>query len=135
VAEIVIDASTLSALFLKEETSEEIRSVVESGATLYAPSFWRFEVSNAVWKTKTIPLKEVRELIGVIWCFPIRTNESVAMAEEGIRIARRYGITFYDAVYIAIARLIGAPLWTLDTVQQRSAIKAGVALWNNPHSC
>lgn len=127
-AEIVVDASILSALFLKEEASEEIRSVVESEATLYAPSFWRFEVSNAIWKTKTIPLKEAKELIEIVWSFSIRTNESAEIAEEGLLISRKYGITFYDAFYIAMARIIVAPLWTMDKVQARSAIKAGVVL-------
>ncbi len=130
-AEIVVDASILSALFLKEEASEEIRSVVESESTLFAPSFWRFEVSNAVWKTKAIPLKEAKDLIEIVWSFSIRTNESAEIAEEGLLISRKYGITFYDAIYIAMAMFIGAPLWTMDKVQARSAIKAGVVLWDD----
>ncbi len=132
-AEIVVDASILGALFLKEEASEEIRSVVESEATLYAPSFWRFEVSNAIWKTKTIPLKEAKDLIEIIWSFSIRTKESVEIAEEGLLISRKYGIAFYDAFYIAMARFIGAHLWTMDKVQARSAIKAGVVLWEDQY--
>ncbi|MBE0425229.1 MAG: type II toxin-antitoxin system VapC family toxin [Nitrospirae bacterium] len=128
-AELVIDASILSALFLNEESSEEIRDVVQSETTLYAPSFWRFEVSNAVWKTREIPLKTAKDLIEIIWRFPVYTNESEELAVESLSIARKYEITFYDSFYIAMAKLSMIPLWTTDKIQAKAADKAGVSLW------
>ncbi len=118
----------MSALFLGEEGSEEIRGVVESETLLHAPSFWRFEVSNAVWKTRAIPSGKARELVEVIWKFPVYSNETEELASESMALARKYGITFYDSAYIAMARLSGISLWTLDRVQAKSAARAGVHL-------
>lgn len=129
-SEFVIDASILSALFLNEEGSDYIRNVVESETTLYAPSFWRYEVSNAIWKRKVIPQDKAKRLVDIIWSFPVYTNESKEFAMESMFIARKYGITFYDSYYIAMAKLICIPLWTIDKVQAKSAVKAGISLWS-----
>lgn len=53
---LVADASILSIFFLNENEGQKIQQLIESDAALYAPSFWRFEVSNAIWKRKEIPL-------------------------------------------------------------------------------
>lgn len=127
-SEVVVDASILSALFLNEEGSEYIRKVVESEITLFAPSFWRFEVSNAIWKRKVIPPETAKHLIDIIWDFPVYTDEPKELAIDSLFVARKYGITFYGSFYIAMAKFIGIPLWTMDKIQAKSAIKAGVSL-------
>ena len=70
----------------------------------------------------------------IIWSFPVYTDESKELAIESMLIARKYGITFYDSSYIAMANLMSVPLWTMDKVQAKSAVKAGVLLWKNQHS-
>ena len=129
-ANLVADASILSALFLNEEGSENIRDITESDTSIYAPSFWKFEVSNAVWKRKDIPLKIAKEVIEIIWSFPVYSNESREWAIESFVIAKKHGITFYDSSYIAMARLLNIPLWTLDSLQSRVAMRIGVSLWS-----
>lgn len=129
-ADLVADASILSALFLNEEGSENIRDITESDTSIYAPSFWKFEVSNAVWKRKDIPLKIAKEVIEIIWSFPVYSNESREWAIESFVIAKKHGITFYDSSYIAMARLLNIPLWTLDSLQSRVAMRIGVSLWS-----
>ena len=129
-ADLVADASILSALFLNEEGSENIRDITESDTSIYAPSFWKFEVSNAVWKRKDIPLKTAKEVIEIIWSFPVYSNESREWAIESFVIAKKHGITFYDSSYIAMARLLNIPLWTLDSLQSRFAMRIGVSLWS-----
>jgi predicted nucleic acid-binding protein len=129
VAELIVDASILSAVFLREKGSEQIRNVIESETALFAPSFWRFEVSNAVWKRKDLPMKVAKELIKTIWGFHTYTNESEEIALEGMDIAHKFGITFYDSFYIAMAKYFGIPLWTMDKVQAKAAVEVGVSLW------
>jgi len=128
VAELILDASVLGALFLNEEEAEEIHQVVKSHH-IHAPSFWRFEVSNAVWKKKEIPPEISKDIIERIWRFPIYTSESEELAVESLSIARKYEITFYDSFYIAMAKLSNMPLWTTDKIQAKAADKAGVSLW------
>jgi len=128
VADIVLDASVLGALFLNEDDSEEIHRVVKSH-NIYAPSFWRFEVSNAVWKRKELPFKIAQNIIKRIWRFPVTIRENEGLATESLSIARKYEITFYDSFYIAMARLNDLPLWTMDKMQALTASKVGVDLW------
>ncbi len=128
-AELVVDASVLSALFLHEEGSETIREVIHSETTLFSSSFWRFEVSNAVWKRKDLPLKTAQNLIEIIWRFPVSAWESPALAMKAMTLARKHAMSFYDSFYLAMADDLGIPLWTLDRVQSTAAVKEDVRLW------
>lgn len=127
--EIVSDASVLSAFFLAEEDGRKVQQLIESETRFYAPLFWRFEVSNAVWKRKVIPIKIAEGLIEDIWNFTVFEWSSTKWAKDAFLISRKYNITFYDSSYIAMARLLNIPLWTLDKVQANAAIKAEVSLW------
>jgi predicted nucleic acid-binding protein len=129
VAEVVADASVLSALFLHEEGSERIREAIHSETSIFSSSFWRFEVSNAIWKRKDLPFRTAQSLIEIIWRFQVSTWESPALALKAFSIAKKHGITFYDSFYIAMAEQMGIPLWTLDGVQSKAAVKEGVHLW------
>lgn len=128
-AEIVVDASVLSALFLHEEGSESIHEVLYSETTLFSSAFWRFEVSNAVWKRKDLPLNTAQNLIEIVWRFPVSTLESPALAMRAMTLARKHAMSFYDSFYIAMAEQLGIPLWTLDRVQSKAALKENMNLW------
>jgi predicted nucleic acid-binding protein len=128
VAELVLDASVFGSLFLNEERADEIHHVVKTHH-IYAPSFWKFEVSNAVWKKKEIHPETSKDIIERIWRFPVYISESKELAVESLLIARKHGITFYDSFYIAIAKILNMPLWTIDNVQARAAGRTGVSLW------
>ncbi len=127
--EIVSDASVLSAFFLAEWNGEKVQQLIESETRFYAPSFWRFEVSNAVWKRKSIPTGIAEGLINDIWNFTVFEWSSSTWAKDAFLISREYNITFYDSSYIAMAKQFNIPLWTLDKVQANAAVKAEVSLW------
>lgn len=127
----MVDASILSAMFLKEEGVEAIRAVVESHPKLYAPSFWKFEISNAIWKKKDIPLKTALEVINILWNFPIYNKDTKEWFVESFKIAKEHGIAFYDASYISMAKILDLPLWTRDKLQARIAANIGVFLWKS----
>lgn len=80
---------------------------------------------------KEIPFEIARVVIEKIWRFPITTHEHEELAGESMSIARKYKITFYDSFYIAMAKLNGLPLWTMDKVQAGIAVKVGVFLWKS----
>jgi predicted nucleic acid-binding protein len=44
-------------------------------------------------------------------------------------VSRRHNISFYDSSYIAMSKLLDIPLWTLDKLQGRIAVKVGATLW------
>lgn len=106
--------------------------ILEAVSEVHAPLFWRFEVANAIWRTKEISEEKGGRLIDRIWRFPTNSETSSKDAKEAFHISRRYNLPFYDSSYIAIAKKFGIPLWTLDKLQGNTAIKAGVSLWLPP---
>lgn len=125
---LVVDASVLAAFFLGEEGSEDIETILETVSEIHAPLFWRFEVANAIWRRKEIPEEKGKRLIERIWGFPINSETFSENAKEAFRISRKYNLPFYDSSYIAMAKQLNIPLWTLDKLQGNTAMKVGVSL-------
>lgn len=129
VDDLAVDASVLSAFFLNEEDGGKVQRLIESNVRFYAPSLWRFEVSNAIWKRKAIPENVAKGIIEKTWSFTVYGGDSTGWVEDAFLLSRRGNITFYDSSYIAMARLFGIPFWTIDKVQAKTAADAGVPLW------
>jgi predicted nucleic acid-binding protein len=128
---LVVDASVLTAFFLGEEGSEDIEIILETVSEIHAPLFWKFEVANAIWRRKEISEEKGRRLIERIWKFPISSETFTKEAKEAFHISRKYNLPFYDSSYIAMAKQLNMPLWTLDKLQGNTAMKLGVSLWGN----
>lgn len=126
---LVVDASVLTAFFLGEEGSEDIEIVLETVLEIHAPLFWKFEVANAIWRRKEIPEEKGKGLIERIWGFPTNSETFPENAKEAFHISRKYNLPFYDSSYIAMAKQLNIPLWTLDKLQGNTAMKTGVSLW------
>lgn len=126
---LVVDASILSAFFLDEDDGQKVQQLIESDAIFYAPSFWRFEVSNAIWKRKEIPVDIAEGIIIGVWEFTVYEELPAKWAKETFHISRKYNLPFYDSSYIAMAKQLNIPLWTLDKLQGNAAIKTGTSLW------
>lgn len=126
---LVIDASVLAAFFLGEEGSEDIEIILETVSEIYAPLFWKFEVANAIWRTKEISEKKGAGLIERIWGFPVISETPTKEASYAFIVSRKYNLPFYDSSYIAMAKHFNIPLWTFDKLQAKTANKEGVSLW------
>jgi predicted nucleic acid-binding protein len=126
---LVVDASVLGAYFLAEENSEEIETILETVPEIYSPLFWRFEVSNAIWRRRDIPEMIGKGLVERIWELPVNDEFPTEQAKYAFAISRKYNLTFYDSSYIAIAKLLNIPLWTYDKAQHTAAMRIGVSLW------
>ncbi|MCL4536473.1 MAG: type II toxin-antitoxin system VapC family toxin [Nitrospirae bacterium] len=126
---LVADASVLSAFFLDEEDGQKIQQLIESDAIFYAPSFWRFEVSNAIWKRREIPGNIAEGLIEDVWDFTVYEELPTKWAKEAFHISKEYNLPFYDSSYIAMSISFNIPLWTFDRLQSDIAVKTGVSLW------
>jgi len=58
-----------------------------------------------------------------------RKGEEAARWMKGSFTVSRHNISFYDSSYIAMSKLLDIPLWTLDKLQGRIAVKVGATLW------
>jgi len=133
VVKLVTDASILSAFFLNEEEGQKLQQLIETDAVFYAPSFWRYEVSNAIWKRKEIPNDIAEGLIEDVWDFTVYEELSAKWAKDALYISRRHNVSFYDSSYIAMAKQFNVALLTLDNLQANVAMKVGVTLWRNEY--
>ena len=94
---------------------------------IVAPDVAVYEVANAVWKRENLlkNLENGLQYIAIFFGFiesgkiaVVHSNEN--LMQESYKIAKRSGITFYDAVFVALALEIGLPLKTFDNAQIRA---------------
>jgi predicted nucleic acid-binding protein len=92
-----------------------------------APELVAYEVTNAIWKHEHL-LKDVENgkqyvsiFYGLMEAGKIKTlipNEE--LMQESYSIAKRQGITLYDAVFVSLAIKLGLTLKSYDKVQIRA---------------
>ena len=129
---IVVDASALATIILKEPNWRDlVRYVVNSISVDHVVK----EVCNAIWRASYLKgyltpneslnaYKLLKSLIGKnVVLYP-----ELEYLEEALRIALKYGITVYDALYIALAIKKKAKLLSLDEKQRKVAKDLGVEI-------
>ncbi len=129
---IVIDASSLSAYILREEGSEKIAqrlreatSSVELVAKETANAIVMAERKKRMSKSQAdAALSALRMLVGGA----IKIQEQQELLPSSFEISRSEKITVYDAIYIALAKNLGARLLTRDDTQAKVAKSLGVAI-------
>lgn len=129
-AESVIDASTFAKWFINEPGGRDVRKrFIDGGLRLHAPDHIMFETCNVIWKRREIPEEKAKTLAALVLqcgleCHQL-TDELAALSME---IAREQSITFYDAMYLALARQISAALITSDRLQGEAGRRIGIAV-------
>ena len=110
----VVDASALGALVFGEPNAEAIASELMS-ATLAAPPLLRFELASiCLKKIKTHPA-QAEEILAA---FRLSKRLDIEIVEvvhpEVIQLARKTGLTTYDASYLWLAHQMNGRVVTLD---------------------
>jgi predicted nucleic acid-binding protein len=115
---IVPDASVLLKWVLTSEDEEnrdralELRERWLSGdCTLIVPSLWVFELGNIV-GTKQPDLAD--ELLQILIDYRLEEEPAFSFCLKALELMRRFGVTFYDASYHAVALNRGGVLVTAD---------------------
>lgn len=111
----VVDASAWLAGYLKEEDSEKILGFLEDPVCVFlAPELIRYETANAIILSKRFGRRECERLLETVRKYPFQIVPADVWWEDCVRLAFKHGLTFYDAVYAAIAVKLKCPLMTLD---------------------
>lgn len=125
----VVDASLLSAIFLREERWAQYADRLDALGVVWSVPFVRFEVSNAIWKHHEFSVESAEDLAADVFRFRVQEEFSDGLARIAMSLARANRIAFYDAAYVALACSLKLPLWTLDERQAQVARKLGVEVW------
>jgi predicted nucleic acid-binding protein len=118
---IVADASVIIKFFINELYSKQARSLMEvfvrKEIELLEPPLLLYEVINGVRysRAKKFTESEIKAIIESMVNFDFKwldiNSEIAYLATE---ISLRYNVSFYDASYVALAKAMGADLYTAD---------------------
>jgi len=116
---IVVDASVVAKWFVEEKhTSIALKlredyknSVIDIWSTQLMP----FEVLNALRYNKELSQKEIETAANALSHYKIALYPLLnELIEPCVHIALKYGVTIYDASYVALGQFLNKPLYTAD---------------------
>jgi len=134
---LVVDASVALAWALHDESShyaDAVLTVVERDG-LRVPELWAREIANGLaiaYLRKRITSADESAFLLALSCLNIDLEEpvpAVTAIRNGTAAAMRYGLTVYDAAYVALAARENLTLATLDTAMSKAAEQAGIAVF------
>ncbi|MDK2372902.1 MAG: type II toxin-antitoxin system VapC family toxin [Candidatus Korarchaeota archaeon] len=126
---IVIDASALTAIILKEEGWE---SLLDASDLFISVDLLHKEVANAIWAASLsgrISEENAKESFSLLKEFiqhNVILRPQARYLDKALEIALKHKITVYDSIYIALSIEEILPLLTLDSEQARVAWAEGV---------
>jgi predicted nucleic acid-binding protein len=113
---IVVDASVVVEVILRMPAAAALqRRLFEPGLTLYAPHLLDIEVAQAVRRgaaNRYIDPERGREALADLADFPLHRYPHLFLLQQVWDL--RNNLSAYDAVYVALAKLLDAPLLTRD---------------------
>lgn len=137
-AAIVLDASVTLAWFL-EGDSEQQRSqarrigelIVAEQPKLVVPGVWHVEVDAALIRDRRagrIGADALAAALSRLDQLPIETRHELHTPRQIVRLAERYHLAGYDALYFDLADKLRLPLATIDRGLIAAARRQSIAL-------
>lgn len=127
---LVLDASALAAAVLPDESGPDLPGLLAAHEELAAPWLLWAEIRNiliTLERRGRLPGGFAEEALAAIEALGLALDAAPAGAEV-LRLARRHGLTVYDALYLELALRRRAVLATRDGALGRAAQAEGVAL-------
>ena len=129
---LVIDASVVVAWLFDDEHEPRADRVLErleeDGALV--PQLWHLETRNSLLTAERrgrLSPGDVKERLDALKGLPIGTDEEPDL-QSAFDLARAHELSFYDALYLELAKREDAELATLDGALGRAAVAEGVLL-------
>ena len=123
---IIVDTSIIIAVIINEENKKRIIELTK-GSNLFAPASLHWEIGNAfsaMFKRDKLTIKQAKIALRYYNEIPIRFADMDL--ENVLDIANKYKIYAYDAYFIATAKELNAPLFSLDKNLLQIARKEGL---------
>lgn len=129
---VVVDASAIVSLALEGEDAalaERVLVLLEGGSGYAPPLFW-YEVASVLLVNEPkgrISPERSAEFLQDLLTLPIDDRQPIKI-DAVHQLARRRGLTPYDAAYLELAVRTGSPLATHDRELRTAAEAEGVSL-------
>ena len=129
---LVLDASVTMSWFLNDEKdsrAEVAQSRLTKDRTL-VPHLWHLEVRNCLIVAERrghISAERVTECLEALKWLPIQTDTELNLS-AAFSLAQTHSLSFYDAVYLELAKRQDAALASLDAALVRAARAEGLSL-------
>lgn len=139
---LVLDASTTLAWLVRRVKADEdlladeaLRRIQKDGAIV--PALWFLEVANAILVAErrgAVKLATSASFMGLVEALPIDRDkvQPSSVFTTALLLARSYGLTSYDAVYLELVLRTGGTLATFDGQLAEAVRRAGGRVFGDP---
>jgi predicted nucleic acid-binding protein len=130
---LVVDASVAAGWLLGDEDDPAAEAVLEALAAApgLVPQLWHWEMRNVLLvarRRSRITEEGLRERVAALADLPLETDGAPDL-DRALALAGAQGLSFYDALYLELAKRAGARLATRDARLAAAARAEGVAAW------
>ena len=133
--EVVVDASVVIKTLLSEEHQRQADALLcyYASGSMLAPSHLASEVTNALYqrtrrRSDGITLDQAERGIARFLGFAITLLDDPQLYATALQFAAQHGLPdAYDSLYVVLALVLGADMWTADQALLRGL--AGTAPW------
>jgi predicted nucleic acid-binding protein len=129
---IVLDASIAAAWALSDEASTvaDLASARLRTEIGLVPPLWWYEIRNLLVvneRRKRIASDDSTAFLDIVARYPIQVDP-ILDERLNLLLARRHGLSFYDAAYLTVALRNAVPIATLDQDLAAACLAEGVPL-------
>jgi predicted nucleic acid-binding protein len=118
----VVDASVAIKQFIPDDpltpkVNQLFAHLGNPQTAIFVPDLFYIECGNIIWKYVRARLYAVADVPGdlaTLKSFPLQVVSTADLMADAVSIALTYGISAYDASYVALSQQVGATLLTLD---------------------
>ncbi|MDR0284101.1 MAG: type II toxin-antitoxin system VapC family toxin [Propionibacteriaceae bacterium] len=133
----VLDASVTCAWAFADEATPALDDLLDRAATteVFVPPLWRPEVLNVLVQAARrgrMTITDVLTFWRALEGLRIRVSAYEPPADTVVELCQKYGLTAYDAQYLALAQWMNLPLATLDGPLATAARQEGVEVLGGP---
>ncbi|MBL8225320.1 MAG: type II toxin-antitoxin system VapC family toxin [Chromatiales bacterium] len=118
---LVVDASVVAALVFEESDGDKAEAML-AARVLHAPFLLDHEMASVALRKLQREQLSASKATSALGAYARMGIECHAVDVAGVvELARRYGLTAYDAAYLWVAEQVGAPLATFDQQLAKAA--------------
>lgn len=132
----VVDNSVVVGWHFAAQRTDYTEAIRERllAETAHVPALWALEFANVLRKAVTsgkVDLVIAAEIAALQADLPLVVHAEASAPIDNLRLALQYGLSSYDADYLALAMRLNLPLATRDAALREAARAAGVGVVAN----